>query len=191
MVCKNTSTKRLAGFTLTEFLISIAVASIMFLGIGVFGLYSARSFGSIANYVDLDAYSRNALDQLTKDVRQVNRLVSSSSNSLVFEDHDGAPLRYVYSPDAKTLSRVKGGTTDILLKECDKLEFSIYQRNPIAGTYDQYPTGTAATAKLINVTWRCTRNIMWKQFNTESVVVRLFNTYGPAMRPDDGLRASA
>jgi hypothetical protein len=150
-------------------MVSLAVGSLMFLAVGVFGMYSAKSFASIANYVDLDAYSRQALDRLTKDVRQVNRLVSSSATSLVFEDSDGASLSYVYSPVAQTLSRIKGGTTQVLLKECDSLTFEIFQRNPIGGTYDQYPTATAATCKLINVSWRCTRNIMGKQFNSESV----------------------
>ena len=173
MVCKTTSTSgrrsRSRAFTLSEFLVSMAVGSIMFVAVGVFGLYSAKSFASIANYVDLDAYSRKALDQLTKDVRQVNRLVSNSSTNLVFEDSDGSTLEYVYSPSAKTLSRVKNGNTQVLLKECGSLSFSIYQRNPIGGTYDQYPTASASTTKLINVTWRCTRNVMGKEFNSESV----------------------
>ena len=62
-------------------MVATAVGSIMFVAIGVFGLFSAKSFASIANYVDLDAYSRDALDKLTKDVRQVNHLVSSSSTN--------------------------------------------------------------------------------------------------------------
>lgn len=173
MVYKTTSTKaperRRSGTSLVEFLVSLAVGSLIFLAVGVFGMYSAKSFASIANYVDLDAYSRQALDQLTKDVRQVNRLVSSSANSLVFEDSDGSSLRYLYSPSAKTLSRIKGGRTEILLRECDQMSFSIFQRNSIGGTYDQYSAATPDTCKLINVSWRCTRNIMGKKFNSESV----------------------
>lgn len=173
MVCKNISIEnpvcRRAAFTLAEFLVSMAVGSLIFVAIGVFGLYSARSFASIANYVDLDAHSRNALDQLTRDVRQVNRLVSNTSTNLVFENFDGSSLEYAYSPSAQTLSRIRGGVTEILLKRCDRLNFSIYQRNPVGGTYDQYATANAATTKLINVTWRCTRDVMGKRFNTESV----------------------
>jgi len=150
-------------------MVSLAVGSLVFLAAGVFGMYSAKSFASIANYVDLDAYSRQALDQLTKDVRQVKRLVSNSATSLVFEDSDGLSLEYAYSPTAKTLSRVKNGVTKVLLRECDELKFSIYQRNSIGGTYDQYAAATPATCKLINVSWRCTRNIMGQKFNSESV----------------------
>ena len=102
-------------------------------------------------------------------MRQVNQLTASTTNSLTFEDWDGAQLRYVYSPSARTLSRIKGATTDVLLTECNSVTFSIFQRNPIGGTYNQFPTGTPATTKLINVTWRCSRKILGTTMNTENV----------------------
>lgn len=171
MVCKTTSTERARrrGFTLVEFMVSLAVGSILFLSIGVFGIYSGRSFYSLANYVELDARSRNALDRLTRDVRQVNRLVSSTSTQLVFEKSDGGSLSYVYSPTDRTLSRVDAGVSTVLLTECERLSFSIFQRNPIGGTYDQYPAASAATCKLINVSWRCTRELLGSVYNSESV----------------------
>jgi prepilin-type N-terminal cleavage/methylation domain-containing protein len=169
MVCRTTSTDSRAGFTLVEFLITLAVGSIIFLAVAVLGLYAGRSFAGLANYTDLDARSRNALDRLTRDVRQVNRLAASSATALTFEDADGASLQYVYSPETRTLSRVKGSNTEVLLTECDSLSFSIFQRNPIGGTYDQFPTGSAATTKLINVTWTCSRQILGTAMNTENV----------------------
>lgn len=152
-----------------EFLISIAVGSLIFLAVAVLGIYAGRSFAGLANYADLDAKSRSALDQLTKDVRQVNKLTASSSTSLTFQDSDGSSLQYVYSPDNRTLTRIKGGTSKVLLSQCDQLNFSIYQRNPIGGTYDQYPTATPATTKLINVNWKCSRKILGTTRNTEIV----------------------
>jgi len=169
MVYKTTSTERRAGFTLVEFLITMAVGSILFLTVAVLGMYAGRSFAGLANYTDLDARSRNALDRLTRDVRQVNRLSASTTTSLTFEDADGSPLRYVYSPEARTLNRIKGGTTEVLLTECNALTFAIFQRNPIGGTYDQFPTGAPATTKLINVTWTCSRQILGTAMNTENV----------------------
>mgnify|MGYP000950017470 CR=1 FL=1 len=155
--------------TLVEIMVALAVASILLLAVAVLGLYGGRSFAGLANYTDLDARSRHALDRLTKDVRQVNRLTASTSTSLTFEDADGSSLQYVYSPDDRTLSRVKGGDTEVLLTECDSLSFAIFQRNPINGTYDQYPTASPATTKLINVTWTCSRKILGNTMNTENV----------------------
>ena len=172
MVCNATSTKRTRrnrAFTLPEFLIGMGVGMLVLLATSGIVLFSAKSFASISNNVDLDAHSRDALDHLTRDVRQVNRLVSNTTTNLVFEDADGSSLEYVYSPRAGTLSRVKGGTTETLLESCDSLTFSIYQRGPIGGTYDQYPTASATTCKLIEVSWKCSRNVMGTAFNTESV----------------------
>jgi hypothetical protein len=155
--------------TLVEIMVALAVASILLLAVATLGLYGGRSFAGLANYTDLDARSRHALDRLTKDVRQVNRLTASTSTSLTFEDADGSSLQYVYSPDDRTLSRVKGGATEVLLTECDNLSFAIFQRNPINGTYNQYPTASPATTKLINVTWTCSRKILGNTMNTENV----------------------
>lgn len=169
MVCKTTSTRRRAGFTLVEFMVSLAVGGILFLAVAVLGLYSGRSFAALANYTELDAASRNALDTLTRDVRQVNRLTASTSTSLTFEDADGGALEYVYSPNARTLTRRKGGDAKVLLTECDRLTFSIFQRNPIGGTYDQFPTGAPSTTKLIHINWTCSRQILGNTVNTENV----------------------
>jgi hypothetical protein len=155
--------------TLVEIMVALAVASILLLAVATLGLYGGRSFAGLANYTDLDARSRHALDRLTKDVRQVNRLTASTSTSLTFEDADGSSLQYVYSPGNRTLSRVKGGATEVLLTECDSLSFAIFQRNPINGTYNQYPTASPATTKLINVTWTCSRKILGNTMNTENV----------------------
>lgn len=155
--------------SLVEIMVALAVGSILLVAVAVLGIYGGRSFAGLANYTDLDAKSRNALDRLTRDVRQVNRLTASTATSLTFEDADGSSLQYVYAPDDRTLSRVKGGVTEVLLTECDNLSFSIFQRNPISGTYDQYPTASPATTKLINVTWTCSRKILGNTMNTENV----------------------
>jgi Tfp pilus assembly protein PilW len=65
--------------TLVEIMVALAVASILLLAVATLGLYGGRSFAGLANYTDLDARSRHALDRLTKDVRQVNRLTASNT----------------------------------------------------------------------------------------------------------------
>ena len=142
MDCNNTSTdgRRARGFTLVELMVAMAVAALLMMVVGTLALYSGRSFAALANYTDLDHASRNALDILTRDVRQTQRLSSYQTNELVFVDSDGQPLTYRYSAADGTFRRIKGGTSQLLLTECDYLKFSIYQRNHIGGTYDQYPS---------------------------------------------------
>lgn len=169
MVCKTTSTKNRRGFTLVELLFTIAIGSLLFIAIGGLSLYASRSFYALVNYSDLDNQSRNALDRMTREVRQVNKLLSSSSTQLNFEDWDGATLSYIYSPNDQTLTRVKGSNSDVLLTGCESLSFATFQRNPIGGTYDQYATAMPATTKLISVTWKCVRTILGSAVNSENV----------------------
>ena len=87
----------------------------------------------------------------------------------VFTDYDDQTLSFIYDPAAKQLTRVKGAQTDVLLTGCDSLTFSIYQRTPVPGSFDQYPA-TLATAKLVQVQWLCSRPLYYNSLqNTESM----------------------
>lgn len=150
-------------------LVAITLASLVLAAVASMSVFSGRSFAALSNYVDLDMYSRNALDRMTKEIRQTNRLKSFSSTHLTFEDADGADLSYIYNAAAGTLTRVKAGVSEVLLKGCDVLNFSVYQRNPVGGSYDVYPTATADTCKLVQLSWICSRTILGAKLNTESV----------------------
>jgi Tfp pilus assembly protein PilW len=172
MSIKISKSQPTAAFSLGEMMVASAIAGILMVIIANLTFFTARSFSAIANYADLDDSSRNALDRMTRDIRQVVQLTNYSPTALTFVDSDGVLLRYIYSPTAKTLRREKAGTSEILLKECDSLYFGAYQRNPISGTYDQYPLATnnvANTCKLIQLNWVCSRRILGQRLNTESV----------------------
>jgi prepilin-type N-terminal cleavage/methylation domain-containing protein len=173
MDCRITSTKKAGqfGMTLVELLLATAVGSLVALGLAQLTMYSGRSFAAMANYVSLDRASRNALDTMSKQIRQTNKLTESTTTSLTFEDSDGGTLVFTYDPNSKKLIRSKNGVADAkpLLSECDYLRFSIFQRNPIGGSYDVYPTATATTCKLVQLSWICSRQIFGLKVNTESV----------------------
>lgn len=158
--------------TLPELLMAIGIGSILFLGVAELAFYSGRTLAAMANYVDMDHRSQVTLDTMSRDIRQANRLISYSSTSLVFEDYDGSTLSFVYDADAQTLTRVKSGvgsSSKTLLTGCVVLNFSIFQRNPIGGTYDQHASATADTCKLVQLQWVCSRKILGIERNTESV----------------------
>ena len=170
MDCKTTSIKiRSAGANLVEMMVATGVLSLVFIAIASISYFSGRSFAAMANYVDLDYNSRKALDRMSKEIRQVNYLMEASDNWLVFKDSDGGTLVYYYAPGSKKLMRVKSGKSETLLQECDYLKFSIFQRNPVGGTYNQYPTAVPANCKLVQLNWTCSRQIFGKKANTESV----------------------
>jgi len=160
------------AFTLVELLVGISLATVLGLGLMSLVLYTARSFAALTNYVELDAYSKNALDRMTSEIRQTQRLVSGTSTRLEFQDWDGKRLIYRFNPAKKILTRTKDGVEDAepLLKQVDTLKFMLFQRNPKKGTYDQFPAATASTCKLIQMQWRCSRDLIYAKWNTESIL---------------------
>ena len=158
-----------SGFTLVETLISVGITSLCLIALASFFLFSTHSFSTLFNYVDLDDANRIAMDQLTRDVRQSNCVKSYSTSTLVLTDSDLADLTYSYDPATRILTRTKNGESKVILTECDRLAFMIGQRNPINGTYDIYPAATPATAKVVNVSWMCSRTIFGYKEDTESV----------------------
>jgi Tfp pilus assembly protein PilW len=158
------------GSSLLEIMVTIGITTIIAGAVMGFSLYTGRSFASLGNYVDLEQRSQMALDRMTQDIRQTQYLTSISSNQLVFRDYDDALLTFRYSPTDRTLTRSKGSASQILLRECDYLSFSNYQRTPIPNSGDQYQITTSPTnSKLVSVTWVCSREITGTKLNTESV----------------------
>jgi Tfp pilus assembly protein PilW len=174
MASRTTSTKtarqqRRSGFTLIELMFSVGITVLCLTILGAFFVFCTHCFATLFNYVDLDDVNRIAMDQLTRDVRQANCVKNYTTNQLVLTDSDNLDLSFTYDPTARTLTRAKSGASTVLLSECDRLSFAICQRNPVNGSYDVYPAATPATAKVVNVTWSCSRKIFGIKEDTESV----------------------
>jgi prepilin-type N-terminal cleavage/methylation domain-containing protein len=174
MDCKITSTKRSErhqlAVTLVELMVAMAIGSVVLTAVASFFLYTAKSFVGIMNYVDLEQYSQSALDKMTRDIRQTDSLAAFATNSLTFRDADGNALIFEYSPTTKELSRRKTGQgREVLLKSCDFFKADIYQRTPMGGVYDYFPTATATNTKMVSISWVCSRKILGTTMNTESV----------------------
>ena len=175
MVCKITSTKRQSlglresGFALVEALFAIGITGLLLGALATVMMLSGRSFAALSNYVDLDDKNRVAIDQLTRDVRGSNRVLSCTTNSLTLEDADGLPLIYSYNSGLRTLSRIKDPNTTVLLHDCESFRFEMCLRTPQSGTYALETTSNPSLCKVINVSWICSRSILGIRQNTESV----------------------
>ena len=131
--------------------------------------FANRSFASLTGYLDLDQKTQIALDKMSREIRQVHRLTSFSSTNLTFEDYDSSTLNYSYDPVARTLSRTRNGSTETLLTGCDSLQFSEFQRTPNLNTFQPIPTTNTLEAKVIQLSWNCSRAILGTKANTESM----------------------
>src|SRR3989442_7944439 len=144
--------KTQAGLTLMECLVSMGVSSLVLMMILMLTLYSGRGFASLVNYVDLNTTGANAMDQMTKDIRQAVALTGYASNKLTFDAGSNQPaIIFTYNPTNSTLTRQQGSSSKVLLSGCDTLVFAIYQGTPIPGTYDQYPVADTNTCKVVAV----------------------------------------
>ncbi len=172
-----------AGFTFVEMLVAVAI------GVGVIGvvvvLTIASSFNYLAtyNYTSMDDQSRNALDKISKEIRNSTSLVSFSTNNpqqLVLTNalaSDGATITYNSNTSKLTLAKPHTSTVT-LLTGCDSFSFKLFDRYPIAtgNTFSFYASTNFLTGaidptftKVINMTWKCSRTILGSKLNTEIV----------------------
>lgn len=160
---------RASGVAMIDTLVALGISAVLMAVLAKMTAYSVRSFAAIDNYCQLEANSRNALDRLSLLIRQSDALTSYTTNELVLSCHSNV-LRYAYSPTDKTLVQTYGTVRKTLLTGCDSLLFQIYQRNPVSGSYDQYPASLDTnTAKIVQVTWVCSRSLVGGLVNTEDI----------------------
>ena len=170
--------------TLVELMVASAVAGTVATAVLAFGLFSARSFTALGNYIDMHNGSRPALDLMVADIRQANGCSTSLTLSPVRLTLVGTnvvnslpyTLTYSYDTNGLTLWRTyvdaHGSETKELLTGCTSFALSYFQRNPTNGTYDVYPVDDPShpdLCKLIQITWTCSRTILGKPANSESV----------------------
>jgi hypothetical protein len=169
---KNKSIRRSlsAGFTFMEMMIATTIGLMAMSALGTLSLYTARSFLAMSNYSELSQQSRNALDLMTGEIRQANRLLSGDGSSISLEDWDGKKLAYYYNDDLNQLIREKEDEDPkVLLENCEEFKATLFQRNPVEGEYEQYPSATSWTCKLIQLDWRCAKSVMGDRVNSEVV----------------------
>jgi prepilin-type N-terminal cleavage/methylation domain-containing protein len=169
-------TRNQRAMTLLEMMMAVSIGGLVLAAVSSLLYHTTRSFAAIGNYNDLDNASRNALDVLSRDVRQARGLTAFTTNQIRLQSNDSNVLTYTYSPSTLRLTRQIGTQpAKVMLEECDYLNFAIYQRNPSNGwTWYPVKSNLLATTKLIDVSWKCSRQILGKRVNTESVQTAKF-----------------
>src|SRR5207249_2210251 len=77
------------GFTVTEIMVSATVGCILVGAIVVVFMTSSLSLARMGDYITMDRSSRNALDQMTRNIRRAKLLTSFDASNLVF-NYDSA-----------------------------------------------------------------------------------------------------
>ena len=161
--------KSVLGMTLPETLVGAGVGSLVLMSIMMIFMTSNRSFVAMGNYVSLDQASRNAVEQMTRDIRNAQNLTTFKTNQLVFTYGGTSNLVYSYDSNARQLTAWKtGGTTNTLLTGCDSLQFSMFGNVPQPGGTLTNAT-SVGQAKAISTSWKCSRSILGAKANSEYI----------------------
>ena len=161
---------RRAGFTLVELMVAMALSGLVLAVALSLSLYTSRTIASMTDSVDLNARSRHAIDRMSQKLRQIS-VVKSFSPTAISVTYLGNPLTYTYNPAAKTLVENDAGRVNTLLEDCDTLAFSLYKRNPLTNSFNQFPVLTLTNeAKVIQVSWRCSRSLLGRESGSAEMV---------------------
>src|SRR5262249_54011990 len=142
------ATQPTRAFTLAETMVGVAIFSIAGLALATIFLFSIRSYAAMANYAVLDQKNRQAMDELTYEIRQARKVVSYTTNgnasSLTITNGSGDQVTYTFNSTNQTVTRAASdGSSAILLTNCALLNFNLFMRPPTNGTFDVYPINIA------------------------------------------------
>lgn len=164
---------RQSGMTLIEILVSSAIAAVLLAVVMTLTIFATRSVLAMTNYTELDQDSRNTLDVLSRDIRQASSLTSFSANRIVLAirlpDTTWITNSYTYDQTKGTLDRTNRNGRTVLLEGCDQLKFNVSSKAPSPGFLFNSASNNLALAKLIDVSWKCSRKINAQKVNTESI----------------------
>jgi len=168
-----------AGFTLVEMMVAVAITSVLIACVVALGMYTGKTFYMMGNYVVLDAKSLNTTDVLGRQIRDASlSLNSGTNNGNPYLQLTNSTTRQIititYYPSTTTLTLAQTGQpTQTLLTNCNSWTYSLYNRAPNTNTFTTnivfYAATNAASCKIVNRLWKCSRKILGSTNNTESV----------------------
>ncbi len=163
-MCIKTTPRARQGWTLMEVMIAVGIFTLV--GMALMGTYifSVKSMASLAAYSVLDAQNRQAMDQLTCEIRQSKQVVAYTTNTitLLTANYDGSigpTIRYIFNPTTKKMIRrnLSEGSDKVLLDNCSLLQFSLYTRCPSNQNFGVFPpafNNWSNTVKVLQLTWK-------------------------------------
>lgn len=171
------------AFSLIELLVSTGLGSVLLTAVAALTMYGARSFAAMVNYVDLDVKSRNTLDMVTREMREMTALIAYQTNLpvkfiVLTNATEGKAMKLAYYSQTGTLVFEKTGeAAEVKLTNCDRWDFDLSNRVPILTstniTFHDAVNGTGqldpSFVKLINMSWTCSRPIRGVKANTETM----------------------
>jgi hypothetical protein len=128
-------------------------------------VFSLRSFQALSNYSILDQQNREAMDLLTREIRQAWYVSAKDSRTLTLVDGNRGTTVYSFNPTTQQFTRQANGVTSVLLNNCSLINFTLATRVPNTNVNDQnyytdiYTTADVNEAKVVNLSWKTRREL--------------------------------
>ena len=161
--------------TLVEMIVALGCGAIILAAFVATGISLSTTMLAVQNYNDLNQWSRNALDVISRDIRNATAVGSGYTGTYLQLTNSCAGEVITYNYDGtngfmRADKTASGTATTILLTNCNAFSFEYYQRNPTNNmAFVTNTLGLASQTKLISITWECSRTILGLKYNTESV----------------------
>jgi len=166
------------GWTLVEMMVAVAIFSLVSMALAGTYIFSVKSMASMYNYALLDACNRQAMDQLTQEIRQSRKVLAYTTNSITIlsanpDGTAGPQVTYAFSPSTKKLVRTSAdGSTKTLLENCSLLSFQLFTRCPSNAVFGSFPVAVnnwQQTVKVLQLTWKTSMDLPIGIINSENV----------------------
>jgi hypothetical protein len=177
----NRPVRRTTAFTLVEMLVAVAIGtavSVSLMGLYVSGFFN---FTSMANYQNLNENSYRTMDNLSRVIRNSSKLLSYvAGTSMTLTNNTANRIDVItYDSAAQTLvlkttsNSSTNEATTTYLTQCTAFNFQLCSQAPNTNSFGTnivfVATTNAASVKVINMSWKCSRTLLGAQYNSESV----------------------
>jgi len=154
-------------------MVALGLFTLAGLALASVSLFALKSFAALGNYAALDRTNREALDLLSREIRQAKQVTAYSTNSITLVNGDSLAVTFLFRPQTHQLVRTASdGSYRVLLDDCQLLDFRLFQRNPVGGSYDVYPAALGnwqQTVKVVQLSWRTSRTVLNGLVTSENV----------------------
>jgi prepilin-type N-terminal cleavage/methylation domain-containing protein len=176
------SPKTRRGWTLPEMMVAVGIFSIC--GAALMGMYlfCVKGMASMYNYSLLDQYNRQAMDQVTREIRQAKDVITYRTNSITIQSansdgSNGPQVTYSFNGTSQKLIRTADdGSSQVLLNNCSLLQFQLFTRCPTNDILDsitnEFPIATSNwtnTVKVLRLTWKTAIQLPSGPINSENI----------------------
>lgn len=166
--------------TLIEVMIAMTVFTIAGGAVMTAYVFGLRSFQALSNYAQLDQQNREAMDKLSREVRQSIAVTGRSTNSnsslrlLVGVNASGQNTNVTYNFNGKSMTRTLTlnttviGPVQTMLTNCTLVHFNLCMRPPNTN-FGYFKTDDLGEAKMVDLTWKTSRSLPGGVQNTENI----------------------